>query len=661
MTASRFTALTTLLPLVLLATATAQTTRRVPSQHPTIAAALAAAAPGDTVLIAPGLYRENDLDPAGKELTIRGERGAASTVLDFQGAGGFLVVNDEGPGLILEGLTLRRGFRASTGVGSGGGALRITGRGAPTVRDCVFQACSGTEGGAIRLVDRAGVTVSATRFERNTDVAVLGDGPGSSRFSDCVFTDNESGMRLVGDSSVTGGTFTLERCQFTHHRVYAAQLFSADVVLRGCSFTDNDCSGEMFAGGSNNPLQPVRLEGCRVADNRCVAVPMRFSGLGPVSIFDSVFEHNRTTNASGCMRIVGVPLNLEDSSFVGNSSATAAGAVRISGRAQPDTPDWWIRRCRFLDNFSAAGPGALQILSSGGPIEDCLFQGNTSLGDHGALDLGLDSTLRNCTVIGNVSIGTIPGNEAAVSHRGGLEVRSCIVWGNQPAQIETAVPTRVVYSDVEGGYAGTGNLAVDPMFVRSTNDYRLSAASPCLEAGEPGSRTGGLDIDGRPRLLGATVDMGCVEGALQPLPGTVEDLELWTWLDESGDPVAPVKAPTAGTRLSVLVRSPQSTFLGATTLIVGDFNPTGMPAPTTPGWPGLHIDLASPSLFVAVNSISFGGPLGGGGLPANGLGFAVTVPPGLTGRSLYLQSAVLDPRAANGTYAASNAHEIRMP
>ena len=55
---------------------------RVPSDHGTIGEALAAAAPFDTVLVAPGTYPTNVEWPSTPGIKLIGESGAAATVLD---------------------------------------------------------------------------------------------------------------------------------------------------------------------------------------------------------------------------------------------------------------------------------------------------------------------------------------------------------------------------------------------------------------------------------------------------------------------------------------------------------------------------------------------------------------------------------------------------
>jgi hypothetical protein len=71
----------------------------------------------------------------------------------------------------------------------------------------------------------------------------------------------------------------------------------------------------------------------------------------------------------------------------------------------------------------------------------------------------------------------------------------------------------VTFSDVEGGFPGTGNINEDPKFISVASDnYRL-AGTACIDAGSnaavPASLT--TDLDGFRRIFDGAVDMGAYE------------------------------------------------------------------------------------------------------------------------------------------------------
>src|SRR5262245_40056090 len=114
--------------LILLAGAAQANTLNVPSQYASIQAAIDAAKPGDTIQVAPGIYREslscNAVEVGKKDLTLQGA-GAGQSVIDPSTANG-------GPGgrclltigltssSLLDGFTLQNGS-VSDVYGFGGG------------------------------------------------------------------------------------------------------------------------------------------------------------------------------------------------------------------------------------------------------------------------------------------------------------------------------------------------------------------------------------------------------------------------------------------------------------------------------------------------------------------------------------------------------------
>jgi hypothetical protein len=67
----------------------------------------------------------------------------------------------------------------------------------------------------------------------------------------------------------------------------------------------------------------------------------------------------------------------------------------------------------------------------------------------------------------------------------------------------------ITYSDIQGGWTGTGNIDADPQFIGG-DDYRLLVSSPCIDAGTAlGAPMN--DRDDNPRPAGGAYDMGAYE------------------------------------------------------------------------------------------------------------------------------------------------------
>ncbi len=123
----------------------------------------------------------------------------------------------------------------------------------------------------------------------------------------------------------------------------------------------------------------------------------------------------------------------------------------------------------------------------------------------------------NCTFTGVGSRGS-PG---VIQATGNVTVLNSIFWDNGAPPADNLSSVGMSYCDVEGGYAGTGNIEVDPMFT-SVTDRRLKPGSPCIDAGDgQGYIYELLDCAGGLRIIedlgvpntgrGVPVDMGCFE------------------------------------------------------------------------------------------------------------------------------------------------------
>ena len=119
-------------------------TIHVPTDQPTIQAAINAASNGDTVLVAPGTYPEN-INFMGKAITVTSSAGPQTTIING-GQLGVVVTFNTGEGLtsVLNGFTITEGF-PTPAEGYDGGGILASGT-SPTITNNIItnnQACEG--------------------------------------------------------------------------------------------------------------------------------------------------------------------------------------------------------------------------------------------------------------------------------------------------------------------------------------------------------------------------------------------------------------------------------------------------------------------------------------------------------------------------------------
>jgi hypothetical protein len=93
--------------------------------------------------------------------------------------------------------------------------------------------------------------------------------------------------------------------------------------------------------------------------------------------------------------------------------------------------------------------------------------------------------IENNTIVNNYSPLLSASGTGGILSWGATNViiRNNIIWGNLPSQIKAVSSTpSVTFSDVEGGYTGTGNFSSYPQF--DLNCYLLDPTSPAVDAGD---------------------------------------------------------------------------------------------------------------------------------------------------------------------------------
>jgi hypothetical protein len=185
--------------------------------------------------------------------------------------------------------------------------------------------------------------------------------------------------------------------------------------------------------------------------------------------------------------------------------------------------DCALNSCTLTGNSTGfSGGGAYNST-----LNNCLVLSNTASGYGGGVSSG---TLSNCTLIGNRALGN-----PTYGGGGGSDLATlynCIIFYNSAASGPNNYGATLTYCCTTPR-SGTGSITNAPLFVDlANNNLRLQSDSPCINAGNNVYVGGSTDLDGNPRILGGTVDMGAYECQSPAL------LDYFNWLQSYGLPTA---------------------------------------------------------------------------------------------------------------------------
>jgi hypothetical protein len=178
---------------------------------------------------------------------------------------------------------------------------------------------------------------------------------------------------------------------------------------------------------------------------------------------------------------------LQDCQLLGNSAGSEGGG----------TFDAIVERCVLLNNSAGDSGGGCHGGAYYTTLANSLLVSNTANIGGGAYQ----AVLTNCTLVGNASIGA-----------DSCQLYNCILYYNGLSAAANYFSGSLTNCCTVPLAAGTGNFTNAPLFVDLTGgDFHLRADSPCIGAGDAGFAPGSADLDGRPRLVGAGLDLGAFE------------------------------------------------------------------------------------------------------------------------------------------------------
>jgi predicted outer membrane repeat protein len=282
-------------------------TIRVPADQNTIQGGVDVSVDGDTVLIADGTYKglgNREIDLGGKSIVVWSENGPESTIIDGEQDGRiFDIISGEGPGTLVEGLTIYNGYAYR----SYGGGIRCKDS-SPTVVNCIIKNnvawksgggiycgnCSLTVSDCL-ILNNSGSGVACSRSSMDLNDCVIrgnssGWGGGISsyqsqlRITDCIISNNSAGYADEYAEAYGGGidcdSVSLANCIISENSVWAGIWYgfafgggischSADIT--NCTFFGNEAWGGLWYGEDGGGIycrEEVNINNCILWDDR---------------------------------------------------------------------------------------------------------------------------------------------------------------------------------------------------------------------------------------------------------------------------------------------------------------------------------------------------------------------------------------------------------
>ncbi len=440
--------------------------------------AILSAVDGDEIVVQPGTYVDN-ISFFGKAITVRSADPTdpavvAATIIQAALPDSVVICNNgEGPDTVLSGFVIAGG--TATFLHLGGGMYNKDT--SPTVTHCTFSGNTAPEGGGMHNEHSSPTMIECT-FYGNTaeergggiyNASNIQGEPSNPALTNCTFLEN---------TAVEGGGIYNE---------------DGDHTLNGCSFSGNSA---MFGGGLYHDHGGVTVIGCTFTGNIggglragfATVIDCTFSGGGMVATVTTVTNCTFKANSRG--------LSCAGSGIVSNCtfSGNIGGGGLLSSFGTLTVID-----CRFNENVAQLG-GAGIFKGSDTTVINCTFTGNSANTGGGIHSWAGPTTVINCTFIGN---SAQVGGGSVYSLGGSPTVTNSILWSNSPDEIAGGGTPVVTYSDVQGGWPGTGNIDADPLLVDpGGGDLRLQPGSPCIDAGNNAAVPALIttDLGGEPRF-----------------------------------------------------------------------------------------------------------------------------------------------------------------
>ena len=280
--------------------------------------------------------------------------------------------------------------------------------------------------------------------------------------------------------------------------------FNQTPLLTNCLLSGNS-SLDYYFGGGGGGVYGGTLTDCIICKNSA----MNGGGAMKSVIIGCTVQDNNADSGGGAMESVIIGCTVQDN----NADSSGGGAMESV-----------IIGCTVQDNNADSSGGG----ASDGIAINCIIQNNYTKWIGGGMRGG---TAINCLIRNNyakrfgggmASYGTgaavnctICNNSAAESGGGIIDctATNCIIYYNEAPEVPNCTINDTFHCCSPELWEGLNGCTINaPRFVDSSNgNYRLAMGSPCIDSGYYISKVGTVDIEGLPRTVYTSVDMGAYE------------------------------------------------------------------------------------------------------------------------------------------------------
>lgn len=367
-------------------------------------------------------------------------------------------------------------------------------------------------------IDFFGKSISVVSTDGAASTTLQGTG-----FDSVVrFVSGEGSTAILDGFTVTGGT-----------AVEGGGIFclNSSPTIRNCIVTGNTAQGGPvgFANGGGIAciaeaticeaiLENNEIHGNDALSGGGIACVASAGGVCNPEIRNNTIHNNSASQGGGLitkLRVLTtgtVTARISNNEFFENTSTGTGGGLALWS-SQP-----LVVNNRIHDNTGDLG-GGIGVLEARPTIMGNLISNNHAPVHGGGLflEIAYSAVVVNNTIAGNDTMGD-GGGVFTNFHflPAPFAMANNIIWGNQsatPGVFHAAeVPPSVFSNIITGGHPGADNLDSDPLFVDATaNNYRLQGASPAIDAGLVAPGLPATDVDGSPRVVNSSIDLGAYE------------------------------------------------------------------------------------------------------------------------------------------------------